>query len=158
MKLLVIGSGMMGSAAAFDMARTPQVESVTLADSDSKRAREVAARVNRITGGKKVRAAVLDASNESAAAKLMRGHNATLSAVPYFLNLGLARAAVEARCHFADLGGNNTVVRQELALAKQDLEANAPMSEIRERHDRAPADAQHVLEHAPRIARRLQRL
>ena len=38
---------------------------------------------------------------------------------PYFLNLGLARAAIEARCHFADLGGNNTVVRQELALAKK---------------------------------------
>jgi len=35
------------------------------------------------------------------------------------LNLGLARAAVEARCHFADLGGNNTVVRQELALSKK---------------------------------------
>jgi lysine 6-dehydrogenase len=51
--------------------------------------------------------------------KLMRGHQAALSAVPYFLNLGLAKAAVEARCHFADLGGNNTVVRQELALAKQ---------------------------------------
>jgi lysine 6-dehydrogenase len=33
------------------------------------------------------------------------------------LNLGLAKAAIEARCHFADLGGNNTVVRQELALA-----------------------------------------
>ena len=119
MKLLVIGSGMMGSAAAFDMARTPQVESVTLADSDGKRAREVAARVNRITGGKKVRSAVLDAANEKAAAKVMRGHDATLSAVPYFLNLGLARAAIEARCHFADLGGNNTVVRQELALAKK---------------------------------------
>jgi len=49
MKLLVIGSGMMGSAAAFDMARTPHVSSVTLADSDAKRARDVAARVNRIT-------------------------------------------------------------------------------------------------------------
>ena len=84
MKLLVIGSGMMGSAAAFDMARTPQVESVTLADSDVKRAREVAASVNRITGGKKVRAAVLDAANENAAAKLMRGHDAALSAVPVF--------------------------------------------------------------------------
>ena len=45
MKLLVIGSGMMGSAAAFDMARTPQVDSVTLADSDAKRVREVAVRV-----------------------------------------------------------------------------------------------------------------
>ncbi len=119
MKLLVIGSGMMGSAAAFDMARTPEVESVTLADCDSKRVREVAARVNRITGSRKVRAVVLDASNEKAAAKVMRGHDAALSAVPYFLNLGLARAAVEARCHFADLGGNNTVVRQELALSKK---------------------------------------
>lgn len=119
MKLLVIGSGMMGSAAAFDMARTPQVDSVTLADSDLKRAREVAARVNRITRDKKVRAAALNASDEKAAAKLMRGHDAALSAVPYFLNLGLARAAIEARCHFADLGGNNTVVRQELALSKK---------------------------------------
>jgi lysine 6-dehydrogenase len=118
MKLLVIGSGMMGSAAAFDMARTPQVDSVTLADNDLKRARDVAARVNRMTGDKKVRAVALEASDEKAAAKLMRGHDAALSAVPYFLNLGLARAAVEARCHFADLGGNNTVVRQELALAK----------------------------------------
>src|SRR3954464_8084473 len=117
MKLLVIGSGMMGSAAAFDMARTLQVESVTLADNDAKRAREVAVRVNGISGARKVRAVVLDAANEKAAAKLMRGHDAALSAVPYFLNLGLARAAVEARCHFADLGGNNTVVRQELALS-----------------------------------------
>ncbi len=119
MKLLVIGSGMMGSAAAFDMARTPQVDAVTLADSDSRLAREVAARVNRITDDKKVRAVTLDASDQKAAAKLMHGHDAALSAVPYFLNLGLARAAVEARCHFADLGGNNTVVRQELALSRK---------------------------------------
>ena len=60
MKLLVIGSGMMGSAAAFDMARQSQVESVSLADSDLKRAREVAARVNKITGDKKVRAVALE--------------------------------------------------------------------------------------------------
>ena len=119
MKLLVIGSGMMGSAAAYDMARQEAVEAVTLADSDARRAREVAARVNRITGQKKIRAVSLDASSEKAAARLMRGHDGCLSAVPYFLNLGLARAAVEARCHFADLGGNNTVVRQELALAKK---------------------------------------
>ena len=117
MKLLVIGSGMMGSAAAYDMARTPQVGSIMLADNDVRRARDVAARVNRITGEKKVRATELDASDSKAAAKLMHGHDAALSAVPYFLNLGLAKGAIEARCHFADLGGNNTVVRQELALS-----------------------------------------
>jgi len=119
MKLLVIGAGMMGSAAAYDMARQSAVEAVTLADSDLKRAREVAARVNRITGDRKVRAVALDASKEKDAARLMKGHDGALSAVPYRLNLGLAQAAIDARCHFADLGGNNTVVRQELALAKK---------------------------------------
>src|SRR5271157_3898992 len=110
---------MMGSAAAFDMARQSQVESVSLADSDLKRAREVAARVNKITGERKVRAVALNASSQQAAVRLMRGHDGALSAVPYRLNLGLAKAAIDARCHFADLGGNNTVVRQELALATQ---------------------------------------
>src|SRR5581483_11373060 len=119
MKLLVIGSGMMGSAAAYDMAKQADVEAVTLADSETKRAQDVAARVNRITGSRKVRAITIDASNSKAASKMMRGHDAALSAVPYFLNLGLAKAAIEARCHFADLGGNNTVVRQELALSRK---------------------------------------
>ena len=119
MKLLVIGSGMMGSAAAYDMARQGHVDSVTLADNDLKRAKDVAARVNRITAGKKVRAVALDSSKEKEAARLMKGHDGALSAVPYRLNLGLAKAAISAGCHFADLGGNNTVVRQELALAKQ---------------------------------------
>ena len=117
MKLLVIGSGMMGSAAAYDMARQSHVHAVTLADTDGRRAKEVAARVNRISGERKVRAAALDAFREKDAARLMKGHVGVLSAVPYFLNLGLARAAITAGCHFADLGGNNTVVRQELALA-----------------------------------------
>jgi lysine 6-dehydrogenase len=117
MKFLVVGAGMMGSAAAYDMARQPDVHAVTLADADLKRAREVGARINHIHGDRKVKAIVLDASNEKSAAHAMKGHDATLSAVPYFLNLGLAKAAIEARCHFADLGGNNTVVRQELALS-----------------------------------------
>jgi len=119
MNLLVIGSGMMGSAAAYDMARQDQVDSVTLADNDRQRAKEVAARVNRIAGNKKVQAVALDASKEKDAARLMKGHDGALSAVPYRLNLGLAKAAIGAGCHFADLGGNNTVVRQELALSRQ---------------------------------------
>src|ERR1700739_228073 len=114
MKLLVIGSGMMGSAAAYDMAHQSHVDSVTLADNDLKRAKEAAARVNHIAGEKKVRAVELDASREKDSARLMKGHDGALSAVPYFLNLGLAKAALSAGCHFCDLGGNNTVVRQEL--------------------------------------------
>ncbi len=119
MNLLVIGAGMMGSAAAYDMARSAGVESVTLADTDKDRAKDAAKRVNKLTRGKKVRAVELDAGSERAARKLMRGHDAALSAVPYFFNAGLCRAAIEARCHFADLGGNNSVVREELAMDKK---------------------------------------
>ena len=43
MKLLVIGAGMMGSAAAYDMARSAGVDSVTLADSNSRLAKSAAA-------------------------------------------------------------------------------------------------------------------
>lgn len=119
MKLLVIGAGMMGSAAAYDMARCARVESITLADADTRRAKEAAARINKMVRGKKVHPSGIDASSRREAARKMKGHDGTLSAVPYFYNLELAKAAIDSKNHFADLGGNNTVVRQELALDKQ---------------------------------------
>jgi lysine 6-dehydrogenase len=39
-----------------------------------------------------------------------------VSAVPYFLNLGLTRAAIQAGCCFTDMGGNTDVVLQQRAL------------------------------------------
>jgi len=119
MRLLVIGAGLMGPAAAYDMARQRDVESVTLADADLGRAKQSAARVNALARAKTIRAVRLDATNHKAVVRLMRGHGAALSAIPYIFNLRLAEAAIEARCHFADLGGNNTVVRREMALGKE---------------------------------------
>jgi lysine 6-dehydrogenase len=119
MKILVMGAGMMGWAAAFDMARTSRVEAVTLADSNPQRLNDAVRRINKLTGNHKVTAVALDAADTSAVLKVMRGHDGVLSAVPYFFNLELAKAAIEAGCHFADLGGNNTVVKQEFALHDQ---------------------------------------
>jgi lysine 6-dehydrogenase len=128
MKLLVIGAGAMGTAAAYDMARAPAVELVTLADSDARRAQESARRMNRLSRSTKIRAQQLDARHERAVTSLMRRHDAALSCVPYYLNLGLAKAAVTAGRHFADLGGNNKIVRQELALAKQAARNNVALA------------------------------
>ena len=119
MKILVMGAGMMGWAAAFDMARSSRVEAVTLADSDAQRLDEAVARINKLTGNHKVTSMQVDAADTAAVLQLMRGHDSVLSAVPYFFNLELAKAAIEAGCHFADLGGNNTVVKQEFALHDQ---------------------------------------
>jgi lysine 6-dehydrogenase len=119
MRLLVIGAGMMGSAAAYDMATQPGVEAVTLADSDKKRLQDAVKRVNKLAGAKKVRGIELDAAREDAVRKLMKRHDGALSCVPYFFNVKLCKAATEAGCHFADLGGNNTVVKKEFEFAKK---------------------------------------
>ena len=119
MKLLVIGAGMMGSAAAYDMAHSPRVKSITLADFDKDRLRNALKRIHQTSGIEKVRGAKLDVSKPKQVAKLMLGHDGVLSAVPYFYNLELCRAAIDSGCHFADLGGNNVVVRKEYSLAKK---------------------------------------
>ena len=121
MKLLAMCAGKMGSAAAFDMARSRGVEAVTLADADESRARKAAQFISKTLGKKAalVEATAVDASDESATATLMLGHDGVLSAVPYFFNVSLARAALGAGCHFADLGGNNTVVRKTLAMSSE---------------------------------------
>src|ERR1700742_282690 len=102
MKILVIGAGMMGRAAAYDMARSERVQSVTLADNDAARLKQAVQQVNQLAGGDKVQAVQLDAADTDAALKIMRGHDGVLSAVPYFFNLGLVKAAIRAGSHFAD--------------------------------------------------------
>lgn len=112
MKILVLGSGRMGLGAAFDLAHNSDVESVTIADLDMERARSVAAAVK----SERVKPAQIDVIDDRAVVELMRGHDAAISCVTYFHNVRLARAAVRARVNFCDLGGNNAVVAEELAL------------------------------------------
>jgi lysine 6-dehydrogenase len=112
MKVLVLGAGRMGFGAAFDLAQQPDVESVTVADLDIQKARDVASRI-----GPKVRPTHLDvAFGQEGAAIEMRGHAAVISCVNYWYNEMLARAAIDAGTNFCDLGGNNSVVDAELAL------------------------------------------
>jgi lysine 6-dehydrogenase len=115
MKILVLGAGRMGLGAAFDLAHNSDCESVTVADVDRERARAVVETI----GSDKLRAAEVDVSHHESVRELMRGHDASISCVVYSHNLGLARAAIEARVNFCDLGGNNTVVGAELALDEE---------------------------------------
>jgi lysine 6-dehydrogenase len=46
----------------------------------------------------------------------MRGHVSVMSAIPYYFNAPMAGCAVEAGCHFADLGGNTEIVFEQKKL------------------------------------------
>lgn len=119
MKILVLGSGLMGYAAAFDLAKSSGVEIVTLADKDADgptRAKDRIAAALGASAAERVRTAVTILPGDPSLPALLAAHDAVLSAVPYFLNPAIARLAVEAGTHFCDLGGNNDAVEAALAL------------------------------------------
>jgi lysine 6-dehydrogenase len=115
MKILVLGAGRMGFGAAYDLVHSPAVEAVTVADVDFNAAKAAAEQI----GGPKITPQQLDANDFYASVNLLTGHQAAISCVTYFFNEQLAKAAIEARVNFCDLGGNNDVVAAELALDEQ---------------------------------------
>ena len=112
MKMLVLGGGLMGRAAAWDMCRQPDVGEVVVADVDGKRAQE-AAEFARCDCVKHME---LDVKNKDDVLAVMKDASAVLGAVSYTVNLELTKLAIEAGVHFNDMGGNNTVVTAQLAL------------------------------------------
>lgn len=113
MKILVLGAGRMGHGAVYDLVHnSPDVEAVTVADFHLDKAIEVAEKV----GTEKVSAKQIDCSNYEAVVELMRGHDSVISCVNYWYNASLSKAAIETKANFCDLGGNNYVVDEQLAL------------------------------------------
>jgi lysine 6-dehydrogenase len=121
MKILVLGAGRMGHGACFDLAHnSPKVEAITIADANFEKAQAVVENVK----GAKVSAIQLDVSDYEKCVSAMRGHDAAISCVNYWYNLELSKAAIETGTNFCDLGGNNYVVRAQLALDAEAKEAN----------------------------------
>jgi lysine 6-dehydrogenase len=112
----VLGAGRQGIAAAYDMARWGDARRVILADRDLEVARRAAERVDTLAGKGIAEPAHLDATDPKAVEQLLTGVDACLSAVPYMYNLGVTRAAISARAHMCDLGGNTDIARQQHAL------------------------------------------
>ncbi len=112
MRALILGAGMQGRAVAFDLVHSEGVEEVLLADADLRKAEEAAAWLR----SRKARAGQLDVADRERLVEAMRGFNVVVSAVPYFYNWDVARAAVEARVNMCDLGGNTDIVLRELEL------------------------------------------
>ncbi len=115
----VVGGGRQGTAAAYDMAVWGDADAVIIADKDLDAAQRSAERVNMLVGRPVAQAEQVDVTDERALVSVLTGLDAFLSAVPYYFNLDIAKAAVKARASMCDLGGNTEIVRSELALDEQ---------------------------------------
>ena len=118
MRMLVLGAGLQGTACAFDLLNNPAVERVVLADV---KVGPLPAFLVPFAGDRLVQKA-LDVRDAAAVREAFTLGDAVMSAIPYYFNYPLAGLAVEAGVHFADLGGNTEIVRQQQTL---DAEAKA---------------------------------
>ncbi len=112
MRAVIVGAGRMAEAVLYDFVTRGVFGEITVADVDLAHAEDLCAK----RGGGLARAAAVDAADEAAARKLIAGRDVCVAAAPYRYNLKLAKAAIRAGAHFVDMGGNNDVVRAELAL------------------------------------------
>jgi lysine 6-dehydrogenase len=115
MKMLVLGAGLQGCACAYDLLQSPAVGGVTLADLRPDHLPPFLAG----DWGGRLTTVRLDVTDPVAVRETLRGHIAVMSAIPYYYNGPMARAAVEAGCHFADLGGNTEIVFEQKKLDDQ---------------------------------------
>ena len=115
MKFLILGSGLMGSALAFDLARSKGVAGITLADADLTVARTTAEKI----GSPLIKPMALNVEYQDDVVAAMDSHDCAISAVSYRFNYALSLAALETGIHFCDLGGNDEVVQRQRSLDRR---------------------------------------
>lgn len=117
MKILILGAGLQGRACAFDLLEHTDAQ-VTLADASCIELPDFLDAYR----GKRLTLASVDANNDAELRELVGAANSVLNALPYYFNYPVARIAVEVGTHYADLGGNTDIVREQKNL---DVEAAA---------------------------------
>ena len=116
-RYVVLGAGRQGVALAYDLACNCEAEAITLADTSVDVARQAVDRLEMLLTSPHCEFDVrpFDASKPVEAAAVMSGASVVISAVPYKYNVALTDAAIAANASFCDLGGNTSVVRDQLA-------------------------------------------
>ena len=110
----VLGGGRQGTAAAYDMARFGDAKEVLIADINLEAAQKSAVRVNELVGKEIAKAQQVDTTNHTQLKGFLSKVDSFLSAVPYWHNLAITQAAIEARACMTDLGGNTDLVREQI--------------------------------------------
>ena len=118
----VLGAGRQGTACAYDLIKFGDADTVVLADLSLESAQAAAARVNTLLKTERAQGVELDVTDLEAVGVFLDGVDAFLSAVPYYYNVGITQAAVQAGASMCDLGGNTDLVREQLEF---DAEAKA---------------------------------
>jgi len=116
-KVLILGAGKIGGAIV-DMLHASGDYELTLADSNPVFLRQA--------GGRKARTEAVDLGNAKALARIVKGQQSVVSALPFFLNPAVAEACGRAGVNYFDLTEDVATTRAVRAVAKKSSAAFAP--------------------------------
>lgn len=118
----VLGSGMQGTSAAYDLAKFAEARRIVMGDLDPDQSQTNADRINRLVGRDVCEPAQVDALNPESLARFLDPIDLVVSCVPYWMHPQVAKVAIATKTHMVDMGGDTTVTQKTL---DQDAEAQA---------------------------------
>jgi saccharopine dehydrogenase-like NADP-dependent oxidoreductase len=116
-KILILGAGKIGGAIV-DLLHGSGAYDISLADSNAAFLKQAA--------GDRARTHEIDVSDRAALSKVAQGQDAVISALPFFLNPGVAQVCADVGAHYFDLTEDVETTRAVKAIATTAKVAFAP--------------------------------
>jgi lysine 6-dehydrogenase len=112
----ILGAGMQGTAAAYDLAKFADPEAIKVGDVSFDQAKHSAWRVNDLIGSAICQPSQVNALDPANLAEFLKDVDVVLSCVPYWMHPKIAAVAIETKTSMVDLGGNTEITMQTLGL------------------------------------------
>ena len=120
MRVVVLGAGLMGPAAAFNAMSDPEVSQVVVCDLDRQQLDACASKLGNMQGTEKLSTICLDLRDQETAVELMAGFDVSIGALPGSVSPLAIRAASRAGISYLDLTRPDS---SQLPALKQEVEA-----------------------------------
>lgn len=119
----ILGSGRQGTAAGYDLARFGKARKIIFVDKDIQAAEHARNRINKILAADIAEAIEADISQSERLASVLNEVDVTLSAVPYYHNLRISKACIQAGSSLCDMGGHTETTKKQLKFHAEAKEA-----------------------------------
>jgi len=110
----ILGSGMQGTCAAYDLARFGNADRILMGDTDLEQARRNAERVNGLANAPIAEAAEVNALDDASLSAFLEPAGVVLSCVPYWMHPRIAPIAIRTMTNMIDLGGDTAITWETL--------------------------------------------
>lgn len=110
----ILGSGMQGTAVAYDLARYGDAGRIVMGDRDFEQAKRNSSRVNALVGAAICEPQSVDALDESQLANFLKPIDVVASCVPYWMHPKIAPVAIKTATNMIDMGGDTEVTLETM--------------------------------------------